>query len=77
METLRFVAERGKERFEIIESSEDGFYVFRFVDGVSTHDYLQDDLETARICAEEEFGVSALAWREALPGELPFGGQSL
>lgn len=69
MDTLRLVAERGSERFEIIEGCGEGFYVLRYVDGQSTHDYLQDDVPMARRCAEEEWSVPSSAWREALPGE--------
>jgi hypothetical protein len=71
MDTLRFVAERGNERFEIIEGRGEGFYVVRYVNDESTHDYLQSDLQMAFRCAEHYWGVSKSAWREALPGELP------
>jgi hypothetical protein len=71
MDTLRFVAERGNERFEIIEGRGEGFYVVRYVDGESTHDYLANDVPVAYRCAEDNWEVSPSAWREALPGELP------
>ena len=45
--------------------------LFRYVNGQNTHDYLQNDVPMARLCAEEEWGLSPAAWREALPGELP------
>ena len=51
MDTLRFVAECGVERFEIIEGCGEGFYVFRYVRGQNTHDYLQPDLSLAFGCA--------------------------
>lgn len=71
MDTLRFVAERGDERFEIIEGRGEGFYVFRYLDGRNTHDYLQDDIPMAHRCADHQWGLPATAWREAAPGELP------
>ncbi len=71
MDDLRYVVERGKERFEIIEGRGEGFYVFRYVDGTNTHDYLQLDLSMAHRCAEDQWGVVPVAWREASPGELP------
>jgi hypothetical protein len=71
MDTLRFVAERGDERFEIVEGRGEGFYVYRYLNGQSTHDYLQADVAMARLCAEEEWGLSPSAWREASPGETP------
>jgi hypothetical protein len=77
MDTLRFVAKRGNERFEIIEGRGEGFYVFRYIAGQNTHDYLQDDVPMARRCAEEEWGVSPVAWREALSGELPLWQQKV
>ena len=71
MDTLRVVAERGDERFEIIEGIGEGFYVFRYLNSQNTHDYLQNDVPMAHRCAEQQWGVSPAAWREALPGELP------
>ena len=72
MDTLLFVAERGVERFEIIEGEcGEGFYVVRYSQGLSTHDYLQNDVPMAHRCAEDEWGLPASAWRAALPDELP------
>lgn len=71
MDSLRFVAERRNERFEILEGVGEGFYVYRYVDGQNTHDYLQDDVAMARQSAEDEWGVSPGAWREARSDELP------
>jgi hypothetical protein len=71
MDTLRFVAERGNERFEIIEGSGEGFYVVRYVGGQDTHDYLQDTVVAALGTAEEYWQVHPTAWREAREGELP------
>jgi hypothetical protein len=71
MDNLRLVAERDNERFEIIEGRGEGFYVVRYVAGISTHDYLQDTVANARACAEENWGVSLSAWRPAFGGELP------
>lgn len=76
MDNLRFVAERDSERFEIVECSGQGFYVFRYTNGQNTHDYLQDDAPMALRCAEDEWGVSPEAWREPLPNELPLWKQS-
>ena len=72
MDTLRFVAKRGAERFEIIEGEcGEGFYVLRYFQGQNTHDYLQNDIPMAHRCAEGEWGLPPSAWRAALPGELP------
>jgi hypothetical protein len=72
MDSLRFVAERDNERFEIIHGAHgEGLYVYRYVDGVSTYDYLQDNLPMAYLCAQEEWGVPPSAWREAYKDELP------
>jgi hypothetical protein len=76
MDELRFVAERANERFEIIEGdSGEGFYVVRYVDGTSTHDYLQDVIAMAHRCAKSQWGLESSSWREAMPGELPLGQQ--
>jgi hypothetical protein len=71
MDELLFVAERGNERFEIIEGRGEGFYVCRYVDGVSTHDYLQPSIELARETADDEWRVKESAWRPANDGEIP------
>ena len=71
MDELRFVAERGRERFEIIEGRGEGLYVLRYLDGLNTHDYLASDLSGAYLTAEGEWGVLTSAWRSALPDELP------
>src|SRR5689334_20203529 len=71
MDTLRFVAERGSERFEIIEGNGEGFYVFRYLQGQQTHDYLQNDVPMAYRCAEHQWELPPSAWRPALPGERP------
>lgn len=72
MDTLRFVAERGAERFEIVEGEcGEGFYVLRYSQGQSTHDYLQNDLSMAHRCAEHEWGLPPAAWRAAFPDERP------
>ena len=68
---LLFVAERGAERFEIIDGGEVGYYVFRYLNGRSTHDYLQDDIPMAHRLAEKEWGLPPLAWHPAQPSELP------
>ena len=59
MDGLLLVAERDGRRHEIIHDSNVGYYVFRYIGQGprTTHDYLQDDLEMAKYCAEEEFGV--------------------
>lgn len=74
MKTLVLVAEHGNHRYEIVEGNGEGFYVFRYADlrgPQSTHDYLQDDLDRAKRCAQEEFGVDRSAWRPAATGEQP------
>jgi hypothetical protein len=69
MEALRYIAERGRERFEIVEGCGEGFYVVRYVGGVSTHDYLQPTALIAKQCAEKLWGVSPSTWREPIAGE--------
>jgi hypothetical protein len=76
MDTLRFIAERGPERFEIVEGGGEGYYVLRYLDGRSTHDYLQDDIPMAYRCAEHQWGVPLAAWRPALADELPLWRQN-
>jgi hypothetical protein len=71
MNNLRFVAERDLERFEIIECRGDGFYVLRYADGVSTHDYgPAASVSAAQTHAKQNFALPHSAWRESLPGEL-------
>jgi hypothetical protein len=42
-----------------------GFYIYAYDrDGKNTHDYLQDDLDMAKLCALDEFGVPADSWTE-------------
>jgi hypothetical protein len=69
---LRFVAERGNERFEIIEGDwAEGFYILRYVGAVNTHDYLGPTIAGVQGTAEHEWGVAPSAWRNSLPDELP------
>jgi hypothetical protein len=65
------VADHEGHRFEILEDELAGFYLFRFTgDGrISTHDYLQDYLATAKEFALEEWGVPLEAWRQLASGE--------
>jgi len=42
-----------------------GFYIYAYnTDGNCIHDYLQDNLEMAKRCALEEFGVPLDSWTE-------------
>jgi hypothetical protein len=59
------------ERFEVVEDEGVGFLVIRYESGVSSHDYLQNDLPMAFRCAADEWGVPSSAWRSAFPDELP------
>ena len=73
MNGLIFVAEYEGRRYEIVKDSNVGFYVIRY-EGLgpdTTHDYLQDNLEFAKECALDQFGVPPHFWREASPGEGP------
>ncbi len=71
---LVLVAEHRGRRYEIVyDGIAEFFYVYRY-DGLgprTTHDYLQDELDIARECALEEFGVPLNAWRPASAGETP------
>jgi hypothetical protein len=61
---ILLIAEYDGCHFEIHEGRGDGFYVRRFV-GVShrpTHDYLHDDVATAKRRASQEWGVPESAW---------------
>jgi hypothetical protein len=69
MDTVRLVAERGAERFEIVEGAGEGFYVYRWVGERSTHDYLQSSVEIAKDCALAEWGVPRESWHPPYPGE--------
>jgi len=72
MEQLLLVAEHAGLRYEIIDGEELGFYVFAYdVNGKNTHDYLQDDIDMAKRCATDEFGVPSASWRPASEGERP------
>ncbi len=69
---LVLIADRGHERFEIVKDPAVGFYVWRFdvPAGISTHDHLQDDLDRAKQCALDEFGVALDAWRVPGPADV-------
>lgn len=42
-----------------------GFYVYAYDrDGKNIHDFLQDDLDMAKRCALDEFGVPLDSWTE-------------
>jgi hypothetical protein len=72
MDTVVLVAERGDERFEILDDGGGvGLYVFRYVAGQLTHDYFQLDLPMAQQCAQHQWGLVPTAWRTPEPGELP------
>lgn len=73
MTGLLLVAEHDGNRYEITRDSLVGFYVFRYEGNGErcTHDHLQDDLDMAQECAQEEFGVPLDQWRAAEPGERP------
>lgn len=64
--TPSHVAYHAHARYEIVPEPGVGFYVFRYADGRSTHDYLQDTFEMATACALEEFGVPIDSWK---PGD--------
>ncbi len=69
IETVIFVANRGNERFEIVmPSTHEGVYVNRYVDRVSTHDYLQPDVPTCMRQAQDEWEVAPSDWRAIEPG---------
>ena len=61
---MKLKATHDEKTFEIIEDLPDiGWYVYAYdSSGHNTHDYLQDDLEMAKRCAFEEFGVPYNAW---------------
>ena len=42
-----------------------GYYLYVFVDGQCTHDYLQDTMQFAKEDARELFGVPLEAWVDA------------
>ncbi len=63
VETIILVATRGNERFKIVvPSTGEGVYVNRYVDGVSTHDYLQVDVPMCKRCADDEWGLKPSEW---------------
>ena len=73
MTGLLFVAEHEGNRYEIVRDSQVGYYMFRYEGSPArcTYDDLQDDLDIAKECAEENFGVPQDGWRKARPGEVP------
>jgi hypothetical protein len=66
-DATRLEAEHGARRFVIEHDSAAGFYLYVFVGGRCTHDYLQDSRASARQFAAERLGVSDDAWREISP----------
>ena len=61
----KFVMERGNRRFVIEEDLPAvGWYLYVFLDGKCVNDYLQDTLDKAKEFAFEEFGISAIGWKE-------------
>jgi len=40
------------------------YYIFRYESGKLTHDYLQEDLETAQSFAKRKFNVLLDAWKQ-------------
>ena len=78
MPGLLLVADLHGRRYEIVEDSTAGFYVFAYGEkGRGTHDYLQDALEIAKLRAADGFGVSRDSWRPAKDGERPLYEQGL
>ena len=65
MDQLILVVESDEQRLEIVENTL-GFYIYRFSGEplVCTHDYLQDDLDTALTFARDRFKVAIEEWRE-------------
>jgi hypothetical protein len=53
---------RPSELFEIALDEAVGYYVYRYVEGRCTPDYLQDTLDQTKYCAFDEFGVPIDAW---------------
>jgi hypothetical protein len=51
-------------RYEIRHDPLVGFYLYIFEDGKCIRDYLQDTLEIAMECAQEDYGVSKNAWKK-------------
>jgi hypothetical protein len=41
-----------------------GYYLYVYIDGKDTYDYLQDTLEIAMEQAQEQFGVPLDAWEK-------------
>jgi hypothetical protein len=72
VDTVLQFAERGDERFEIIDDGGgEGVLVLRYVAGRHTHDYFQLDVPMGQRCAHAEWGLDLSAWRPAEPGEPP------
>ena len=72
MVKVLFVAERGDERFEIVDDGGGvGLLVLRYFAGRNTHDYLQLDVPMCQRCAQTQWGLEPSGWRPAAPGEAP------
>lgn len=58
-------AENNGLRFEIVEDNPDvGFYLYVYDGDRCIADYLQNDEETCKQVALEDYGVEFLLWRE-------------
>jgi len=72
VDKVLLVAERGDERFEIVDDGGgEGVLVFRYLAGRNTHDYFQLDVPMGQRCAEAEWGLALSARRPAKPIERP------
>ena len=73
-EALVLQASHDGRMFKIEEDSNAGFYIYAFEGGKCTHDYLQDTLALAKMCAHDEFGVPENAWHAVTPAAYPGDG---
>lgn len=68
---LLLVADRGCERYEIVDDGDGGVTIFRYLGGQHTHDYWQHDVAMAKRCAEANWCVTGEMWRPPRPNEVP------
>jgi hypothetical protein len=63
MQPSRLQATHAGKRFLIEDGGGGvGYYLYVFDNGRCTHDYLQDTVDLAKLCAAEEFGVPLQNW---------------
>ena len=62
---MKLLAEHNNKKFFIEEDSpEVGYYLYIYENEICIKDYLQNDIETCKKIAFEEYGVTQDKWRD-------------